>query len=86
MRRSGRTTRIKNFIVEELFSVGGCVATDHTVFEHPELNTRTSLQHLIKQVEEAVFKKSNGTLEVTSRTHAIAGVNFIVFKATLKNK
>ena len=86
MRRSGRTTRIKNFIVEELFSVGGCVATDHTVFEHPELNTRTSLQHLIKHVEEAVFKKSNGTLEVSSRTYSMDGVNFIIFKTVFKTK
>ncbi len=31
-RQSGKTTRIINNVIEQLYSVGQCIATDHTVF------------------------------------------------------
>lgn len=32
-RQSGKTTRIINNVIEQLYSVGQCIATDHTCFE-----------------------------------------------------
>ena len=39
LRQTGRTTRIVQHVVEQLYSVGTCVATDHIVYEFtPKIN------------------------------------------------
>lgn len=84
MRRSGRTTRIKNFIVDQLMSVGGCVATDHTSFEHGVLPLAT-FRHLIMAVEKDIYEMSNGNLVVKYKIHnSTEGINFIIFRTELK--
>lgn len=52
MRQTGRTTRIVNHITEQLFSVGRCIATDHTAYEFG-VGT-LDLLYLIKRVEKNV--------------------------------
>ena len=83
MRRSGRTTRIKNFIVDQLLSVGGCIATDHTVFEH-DVVPIDSLKHLIISVEKDVHEISNGMINVKYELHHTGGLRFIIFKTEYK--
>jgi hypothetical protein len=40
MRQSGRTSRIIDFTIDQLFSVGECIVTDHYVFEYPDAGVR----------------------------------------------
>lgn len=64
-RQTGRTTRIVNHVVNELFSVGGCIATDHTVFEYEKVPL-TGLQCFIERVEDLVTLQSRGINKVKS--------------------
>lgn len=55
MRRSGRTTRIANFVVEQLLSQSRCITTDHTQFETSQYGI-DSLKNLISIVENKIFE------------------------------
>lgn len=59
MRQTGRTTRIVDFAVQQLFSVGEVVVTDHYMFECPK-SRREPLLHFIEKVRERVQRESNG--------------------------
>ena len=52
LRRTGKTTRIANFVIDQLHSVGEVIVTDHSSFEFPESNVTSSLQFLIDKVEK----------------------------------
>lgn len=82
MRRTGRTTRIKNFIVEQLMSVGGCVATDHTSFEQPGVPL-DSLRHLIRSVEKDIHELTNGELVVKYEMYTIDNIKCFIFRTEL---
>ena len=62
MRQSGRTTRIVNFIVDQLYTCGQCIATDHIVFESPSRVSERNLIHLVDKVKNQVRVNSNGNL------------------------
>ena len=55
MRRSGRTTRIANFVVDQLMSQSRCITTDHTQFETSQHGI-DSLKNLISVVENKIFE------------------------------
>lgn len=58
-RQTGRTTRIVDHIVEQLFSVGECISTDHICFEYENISSQ-HLLHLIEKVKRRVEIESNG--------------------------
>ena len=65
-RQTGRTTRIIDFVIEQLHSVGECIVTDHTVFEFPDKGLRSALADFIE--------KTNRRLEFqTSRRKSCTG-------------
>ena len=49
MRQTGRTSRIVDFTIDQLYSVGECIVTDHYVFEYPTAGP-SHLQHFISKV------------------------------------
>lgn len=85
LRRSGRTTRIANFVVDQLFDVGECIVSDHSVFEDPAWPV-TRLNHLSGVVEKIAEVQSNGEMMVDSRIVRIEGskYNAVHFTAIFK--
>lgn len=85
LRRSGRTTRIANFVVDQLFDVGECIVSDHSVFEDPSWSV-TKLNHLSEVVEKMAEAQSNGEMMVDSRIVRIEGskYNVVHFTAIFK--
>ena len=59
MRQTGRTTRIVNHITEQLFSVGRCIATDHTAYEYDR--SKITLLYLIERVKKNVSNVNSST-------------------------
>ena len=77
MRQTGRTSRIVNFVVEQLFNVGRCIATDHTVFEYDNVRLVT-IRYFIERVERRINAETNGTKKVKSKIITIDGSLYIV--------
>lgn len=64
MRQTGRTSRIINFAVEQLWSVGGVIVTDHTSFEYECENNMRMMQEMAQQIREKIERDSRGELTV----------------------
>tara|TARA_R110000796_G_scaffold159388_5_gene276212 strand:- start:104 stop:373 length:270 start_codon:yes stop_codon:yes gene_type:complete len=63
MRQTGRTSRIVNFAVDQLYSVGEVIVTDHTAFECPD-KCGDSLKYFADTVERRFTLSGNGTKRV----------------------
>lgn len=87
MRQTGRTTRIVHYVVDQLFSVGTCVATDHVVyeFEKPKLSM---LVHFKEMVEREVEFRSYGSKKVKTYHVKVEDVPYMKFEliSTKQNK
>ena len=79
MRQTGRTTRIVQHVVEQLFSVGTCVATDHVVYEFPTPKL-SMLTYFKEKVEREVEFRSRGSKKVTTKDTQVDGVPYIKFE------
>lgn len=80
-RRSGRTTRIANFVVDQLFDVGECIVSDHSIFEDPS-NPLEKLRHLSMVVDLIAGVQSRGEMLVDSRIVRIEGSKYSVVHFT----
>jgi cob(I)alamin adenosyltransferase len=78
-RQTGRTSRIINHIVEQLFSVGECLATDHTSYEYENI-PEYSIDYFIEKVENKVKIESFGSKKVEFSKLDIDGKIFVKFK------
>lgn len=58
-RQTGRSSRIVNHVTEQLFSVGGCISTDHVFFEFDNLKSK-NLRNFIDRVRRRVETESGG--------------------------
>lgn len=81
-RRSGRTTRIANFVVDQLFDVGECIVSDHSIFEDPENSVMLKLRNLSRVVDLMADAQSNGEMMVNSRIVRIEGSKYSVVHFT----
>ena len=79
MRKTGRTSRIVNFVVEQLFSVGRCIAADHIVFEYDK-TTQTHIKYFIERVERRISIDSHGGIKVNSKIIKVNDVYMVDFK------
>ncbi len=82
MRQTGRTSRIVDFVVDQLYNTGQCIATDHVMFEHSH-DSIHMLRHLIEKVERRLDSASAGYLKVKSviiRANEIPMVHFRLIK------
>ncbi len=85
MRQSGRTTRIANFVVEQLYASGQCIATDHVMYEYSgRINSTRALRNLIDKVREQIRIGSGGRLECSHRIVRIerGGIPMVHFELT----
>jgi hypothetical protein len=78
MRRTGRTTRIVQYVVEQLHNVGTCIATDHTVYEYaPKIEM---VKHFEKEVKNKIYSDSKGVKTVNSAIMIINEVPYVKFE------
>jgi G:T-mismatch repair DNA endonuclease (very short patch repair protein) len=77
-RQTGRTSRIINHVVNELFSVGRCISTDHTTFEFEKLpNSQTD--YFIEKVKRRMDFESNGNAKVDAKVIDVGGKKMVEF-------
>ena len=82
MRQSGRTSRIAQFAVDQLKSVGPVIVTDHIAFEHNQRIGRNHLNHLIENVRKLYALVNHGETMVAHEIHETVrggGILFIHF-------
>jgi hypothetical protein len=80
MRQSGRTTRIIDFTIQQLFSVGECIVTDHAAFEYPDQMRNAILENIIERVKTRLETQSYGRLTcegTIERVNKIKVIHFI---------
>lgn len=66
-RQTGRTTRIANYVVDQLLNIGKCITTDHTVFEYDNIVATHLHDGLISKVENMVKNLTYDTKIVSSK-------------------
>ena len=59
MRQTGRTSRIIDFAIDQLFSCGEVIFTDHTAFEYPRSNIRPTLELMCHKIRERITIRSS---------------------------
>jgi hypothetical protein len=64
LRQSGKTTRIANFVIDQLHSVGEVIVTDHTSFEFSDIDNMSSIRNLIEKVEKLDAANSPGNRRI----------------------
>jgi hypothetical protein len=79
MRQTGRTSRIINFVVEQLYNVGRCIATDHIVFEYEKVSQR-AIHYFIERVQRRIDTETGGTKKVKSKIITIDELYMVDFK------
>jgi len=83
MRQTGRTSRIVNFAVNELFSVGGVIVTDHIAFEGFKMSNK-HLDFLDERIRDRVNRETYGTHTTKSTIHRIPGTDLKVLEIKMK--
>jgi len=82
LRQTGRTTRIVQHVVEQLYSVGTCVATDHIVYEFtPKIKMLKPFKEKVKQ--EVQFR-SHGSKKVKTTNLKIGEIPYVKFELVNK--
>jgi hypothetical protein len=82
LRQTGRTTRIVQHVVEQLYSVGTCVATDHIVYEFtPKIKM---LKHFKEMVEREVQFRSHGSKTIKTSYVNIEEIPYVKFELVNK--
>lgn len=77
-RQTGRTTRIVQYVVEQLYSVGICIATDHIMYEFTP--DRENLEFFKTKVEREVQFRSSGYRKIKTSDVDIEGIPYIKFE------
>jgi len=80
IRQSGRTTRIMDFTIEQLCSVGECIITDHTVFEYPGKITNAYLKEFIKRVNDRLQYQTSGYKSCKGEIKKLDDIKVVHFK------
>ena len=78
MRQTGRTTKIVQYVVDQLYSVGTCVATDHVAYEFGA--TRQMLNHFEEMVRREIDLRSQGSKKIKTTTLKVDGIPYIKFE------
>ena len=78
MRQTGRTTRIVQYVVEQLYSVGTCVATDHVVYEYTP--TTQMLKHFEENVIREIEISSRGSKKIKTTHLKVEEIPYIKFE------
>ena len=84
IRQTGRTTRIVQHVVEQLYGVGTCIATDHIVYEFT--TEIKMLKHFKEMVEREVQFRSYGSQTVKTSHMNIEGIPYVKFELVNKER
>jgi hypothetical protein len=80
LRQTGKTTRIANFVIDQLYSVGEVIVTDHTSFEFPTHNNTSSIESLIEKVYRLIEATSSGNVKIEHIIIKSNNIKLIWFK------
>jgi hypothetical protein len=80
LRRTGKTTRIANFVIDQLYSTGEVIVTDHTSFEFPNSNNTSSIEYLLEKVYRLIEANSDGDIKVEHKIIKLDNIKLIRFK------
>jgi hypothetical protein len=83
MRQTGRTTRIVQYVIEQLYSVGTCVATDHVAYEFGA--TRQILKHFEEMVRREMELRSHGSKKIKTTHLKVEDIPYIKFEVITDN-
>lgn len=78
-RQSGRSTRIINFIIEQLLSVGECICTDHVAFEYKDKITKSHCENFANMVKGKLNYRLYQNQKFKYKIHKINDIKFIHF-------
>lgn len=78
MRQTGRTSRIVDFAVNQLFSVGQVIITDHVAFEYPN-TTRERISYFIDKVKDGFALASRGSMSCSADVISVKGTYVVHF-------
>lgn len=78
MRQTGRTSRIVDFVVDQLFQTGQCITTDHIAFEY-KISMR-QLENFITKVLDRIEKASHGSLKAEFNIQKVNDIYVVHFK------
>jgi hypothetical protein len=78
-RQTGKSSRIADFIIDQLFSFGRCISTDHIAYEFDNVK-QEQLSYFVEKVKSRVETHSNGSKKIEYKFIKINGINMIDFK------
>ena len=78
MRQTGRTSRIVKHVIEQLYSVGTCVATDHVVYEY--IPTIQMLKQFEEKVRREISFASNDSKKIKTTHLKVDEIPYIKFE------
>jgi hypothetical protein len=78
-RQNGKSSRIADFITDQLFSFGRCISTDHIAYEFNNVN-KEKLSYFVEKVKSRVEIHSHGSKKIEYTFIKINGINMIDFK------
>jgi hypothetical protein len=82
LRQTGRTTRIVQHVVEQLYSVGTCIATDHIVYEFtPKIKM---LKPFKEKVKREIQFRSHGSKTIKTSYVNIEEIPYVKFELVNK--
>lgn len=84
IRQSGRTSRIINFAIEQLFSIGEVIVTDHVAFEYPKIGKK-SILYFVERVVKQMDILSLHTLTVEYSIKKLDDIYVVHFKTKLND-
>jgi hypothetical protein len=79
MRRTGRTSRIVSFAVEQLLTVGEVVVTDHIAFENRQ-NSWHQLGYFVTEVEKHFYGMCQPDQKISHERVYVGGINLFHFR------
>lgn len=88
MRQTGRTSRIVDFVIDQLHQNLECVATDHTAYEFGA-RADGSLRNFIDRVKRRLHETSNGRMTCEGEIISLgrgSRLSVVHFTAKMKEK
>jgi hypothetical protein len=78
-RQTGKSSRIADYVTEQLFNVGRCISTDHIVYEYDNIS-KQKLEYFVEKVKRRVEVHSHGSKKIKYKFIKIDGMNFVDFE------
>ena len=84
MRQTGRTSRIVDFVVDQLFQFGQCISTDHVAYEYENLSM-SGLTNFVTKVLDRVKQHTQGTKKAEYNVQKVNNIYVVHFRMVKAN-